>query len=37
MLETDINFVQQIYDIKAANPEYEEKEIFEAIQKLKIE
>ena len=35
MLETDINFVQQIYDIKAANPEYEEKEIFEAIQKAK--
>ena len=36
MLEADINFVQQIYDIKAANPEYEEKEIFEAIQKAKV-
>ena len=35
MLEADIDFVQQIYDIKAANPEYEEKEIFEAIQKAK--
>ena len=35
MLETDIDFVQQVYDIKAANPEYEEKEIFDVIQKSK--
>lgn len=32
MLETDICTIRQIYDIKAANPEYGEKEIFEALQ-----
>ena len=31
ILETDINLIQQIYDIKAANPEYAEKEIFDII------
>ena len=35
MLETDISVIQQIYDIKAANPQYGEIEIFEAIQQAK--
>lgn len=35
MLETDINLIQQIYDIKAANPGYGEKEIFDVIWKQK--
>ena len=33
MLETDISVIKRIYDIKASNPEYGEKEIFEAMQK----
>lgn len=32
MLEADINTIRQIYNIKAANPEYNEKEIYEAMQ-----
>lgn len=32
MLEADINIIRQIYNIKAANPEYNEKEIYEAMQ-----
>ena len=35
MLETDISVIKRIYDIKASNPEYGEKEIFEAMQKEK--
>lgn len=35
MLETDISIIRRIYDIKASNPEYGEKEIFEIIQKEK--
>ena len=33
MLETDISVIKRIYDIKTSNPEYGEKEIFEAMQK----
>lgn len=32
MLETDIDTIRRIYSIKAANPEYNEKEIYEAMQ-----
>lgn len=32
MLETDCETIQQIYDIKTANPEYGEKEVFEMLQ-----
>ena len=35
MLETDISVIKRIYDIKTSNPEYGEKEIFEAMQKEK--
>ena len=35
MLETDSSVIKRIYDIKASNPGYGEKEIFEAMQKEK--
>lgn len=36
MLEMDISVIQQIYNIKASNPEYGEREIFEAMKKEKV-
>ena len=35
MLETEIEVIQQIYNIKTIHPEYGEQEIFEAIQQEK--